>query len=725
MAIKEYIYLLGVEDVEASLKRLTEQGEQSLAQFRELGGAGAAEQFAPIAEGSKAAADATQGLTLKAHDLRGAMYILRPVLQAAGIEVGQFATLGRLAGVGLAGIGAAAAGAVIVGLARLEDAARTTQGRLEDLFQSKALSEKAFAGIQASALQFNTTVQSIVPGVEALKVAWDRFITETRTFKFVAPTAGGADIGQIIPPGMIGSVESLQKAYDNFLKLLRAGRLDQTSATEAAKTFFTAMQNGGKLTADILRTLPIGTINLLAQAMGKGQLSTQQFINEVKLAPITMDRLLEALNRFGLESDQAFRDNAIITYRDKLGEILNTLSEGFKSLTGVSFSDFIVSQLEGIRRGIKDTREELEWIKAWVIWIEQHTEMPGMGKLVQDLKALADVGPGGAFGGTAEELNKIWDTVGTKAESAADRFKKGWRDAPKVIEDMGQTIAKDVEESAAQIQKSWTITGPTGILPTWEELLQILERIKNIQLPNLISPAGAAEVTPGTSLLTQPTTTAPTTESLVGPFQEADNQIRTIWIALMDYIGTAITEVDFSQLTQALVSPFINALPGIRDALLQVEQMIEEIMREVAAAAGAIQQLNQGGPSGGGGGGFSFREAASGGYIRGPGTSTSDSILSWLSDREYVINAKAVSHYGANLFNALNSMRLPRDIFGPMPRFAQGGMVPAVASGTPVTLVIDRQSFNMTAGDDTISRLKRYAVASQLSSTGRKPRWVR
>lgn len=720
MAIKEYIYLLGVEDVEASLKRLTDQGEQALGQFRELGGAGGAEPFAPVTEGSKAAADATQGLTLKAHDLRGAMYILRPVLQAAGIQVGELGTLARLANVGIAGIAAAAAGAVVVGLARLEDAARTTKGQLDDLFQSKALSEKAFAGIQASALQFNTTVQSIVPGVEALKVAWDRFITETRTFKFVAPT-GGADIGQIIPPGIIGSVESLQKAYDNFLKLLRAGRLDQAGATEAAKTFFTAMQSGGKLTADILRTLPVGTINLLAQAMGKGQLSTQQFINEVKLAPITMDRLLEALNRFGLESDQAFRDNAIITYRDKLGEILNTLSEGFKSLTGVSFSDFIVSQLEGIRKGIKDTREELEWIKGWITWIEQHTEMPGMGKLVQDLKALADVGPGGAFGGTAEELNKIWDTVGTKAESAADRFKKGWRDAPKIIEDMGQTIAKDVEESAAQIQKAWTITGPTGILPTWEELLQVLERIKSIQLPNLISPAGAAEVTPGTSLLTQPTTTAPTTESLVAPFQEADNQIRTIWIALMDYIGTAITEVDFSQLTQALVSPFINALPGIRDALLQVEQMIEEIMREVAAAAGAIQQLNQGGRPGGGGG----VEAASGGYIRGPGTSTSDSILSWLSDREYVINARAVSHYGTSLFNALNSMRLPRDIFGPMPRFAQGGMVPATVSGTPVTLVIDRQSFNMTAGDDTISRLKRYAVASQLSSTGRKPRWVR
>ena len=54
-------------------------------------------------------------------------------------------------------------------------------------------------------------------------------------------------------------------------------------------------------------------------------------------------------------------------------------------------------------------------------------------------------------------------------------------------------------------------------------------------------------------------------------------------------------------------------------------------------------------------------------------------------------------------------------------KFAGGGMV----KGNPVVLNIDRKSFNMSAGDDTITQLKRFAVASQLSSTGRKPRWVK
>jgi len=59
--------------------------------------------------------------------------------------------------------------------------------------------------------------------------------------------------------------------------------------------------------------------------------------------------------------------------------------------------------------------------------------------------------------------------------------------------------------------------------------------------------------------------------------------------------------------------------------------------------------------------------AAGGGYQVGPGTSTSDSILSWLSNGEYVINAAAVQKYGVGMFDALNQKRIPA--------FASGGSV--------------------------------------------------
>ena len=55
---------------------------------------------------------------------------------------------------------------------------------------------------------------------------------------------------------------------------------------------------------------------------------------------------------------------------------------------------------------------------------------------------------------------------------------------------------------------------------------------------------------------------------------------------------------------------------------------------------------------------------ATGGYVSGPGTGTSDSIFARISNGEYVIRASAVDHYGVGLFDQLNYQR-----------YATGGLV--------------------------------------------------
>lgn len=55
---------------------------------------------------------------------------------------------------------------------------------------------------------------------------------------------------------------------------------------------------------------------------------------------------------------------------------------------------------------------------------------------------------------------------------------------------------------------------------------------------------------------------------------------------------------------------------------------------------------------------------ATGGYITGPGTATSDSIPAYLSNGEFVVKAAAVDRYGTNLLHNINAMR-----------FADGGYV--------------------------------------------------
>lgn len=68
-----------------------------------------------------------------------------------------------------------------------------------------------------------------------------------------------------------------------------------------------------------------------------------------------------------------------------------------------------------------------------------------------------------------------------------------------------------------------------------------------------------------------------------------------------------------------------------------------------------------------------------GGQLRGPGTSTSDSILLWGSDGEYMVKAAAVAKYGLAFMDALNEGRLPVGRGAPRPG------LPATATTTSTT----------------------------------------
>lgn len=63
---------------------------------------------------------------------------------------------------------------------------------------------------------------------------------------------------------------------------------------------------------------------------------------------------------------------------------------------------------------------------------------------------------------------------------------------------------------------------------------------------------------------------------------------------------------------------------------------------------------------------------ATGGPVYGPGTTTSDSILAMLSNREFVHTAAAHDYYGSRLMWAINERRIPKDWFAPL-GFAGGG----------------------------------------------------
>lgn len=99
---------------------------------------------------------------------------------------------------------------------------------------------------------------------------------------------------------------------------------------------------------------------------------------------------------------------------------------------------------------------------------------------------------------------------------------------------------------------------------------------------------------------------------------------------------------------------------------------------------------------------------ATGGYISGPGSGTSDSIPAMLSDGEFVVNAAATSRYGS-LLSAINS--------GSVAHFATGGAVGRVSSSgssgsgsNPVSVVVHNNGGGGLSDQDA-KDLHRYVQA--------------
>jgi hypothetical protein len=126
-----------------------------------------------------------------------------------------------------------------------------------------------------------------------------------------------------------------------------------------------------------------------------------------------------------------------------------------------------------------------------------------------------------------------------------------------------------------------------------------------------------------------------------------------------------------------------------RSVLDAVNQIIArlialQIQQAIVNAAGSLLGFKDGGavPA-------PIRRAG-GGFITGPGTATSDSILARLSAGEYVMRAAAVRAYGVDFFEALNGLRAPNPPRrgASVPRFAEGGLVGTSAPGGETALVV-------------------------------------
>ncbi|WP_233117743.1 tape measure protein [Aggregatibacter actinomycetemcomitans] len=173
-----------------------------------------------------------------------------------------------------------------------------------------------------------------------------------------------------------------------------------------------------------------------------------------------------------------------------------------------------------------------------------------------------------------------------------------------------------------------------------------------------------------------------------------------IKIAELKNAGNDLEKTFKEGLTEGLQTSIVGLAKGtmtLREAVLNLANTIINAMINIAAQQLAMQAASAtSGWWGAIASAFSSGTvtAATGGYIRGPGTSTSDSIPARLSNGEFVVKADSVSHYGVGFMHAINRRQLRSFSQGgpvsvpPVPSYSEPGLSDSLRDGRTGTQVV-------------------------------------
>ena len=141
--------------------------------------------------------------------------------------------------------------------------------------------------------------------------------------------------------------------------------------------------------------------------------------------------------------------------------------------------------------------------------------------------------------------------------------------------------------------------------------------------------------------------------------------------------------------SSGLTDGFIEIAEGTKSVGRAFEDFAKSFLKQIAQMILKQTILNAVMGSMGFAGGGPVGRYATGGPVRGAGSGTSDSIPAWLSNGEYVIDAKTTRHFGNNFFRNLQSMAkggVPFSSPSPVAKFADGGAVTSSSQAPQVVI---------------------------------------
>jgi hypothetical protein len=274
-------------------------------------------------------------------------------------------------------------------------------------------------------------------------------------------------------------------------------------------------------------------------------------------------------------------------------------------------------------------------------------------------------------------------------------------------------IVNDMEEMEKIIKK---IQGPLNAASAQlERLLAAQGKLKTVR------EEATAPFVQGFNAVDIAITTA-LTHFFEAPWKEKFSEL---WTSISDEAGKVPGNIqknligpvmqDWNNFVAGLTSIWTSFCDGIVSAASAAAAAWQGIKGAAAGAGAAIAAGAQQGAVPG---------LAAGGYVRGPGSGTSDSIMARLSAGEFVINSASVRRLGTSFLSGLNGFANGGFVNAPPLRFAAGGLVPGGAGGsTPVHLHLDSGSFVTHASPAVASALVVEARRQQMRSAGVKPSW--
>lgn len=268
---------------------------------------------------------------------------------------------------------------------------------------------------------------------------------------------------------------------------------------------------------------------------------------------------------------------------------------------------------------------------------------------------------GGALNDTANYLDK-------QVEIFNASFNKIKEDADAILAPIGSSVASsltlglsDVVAEAKSLFTSLTTAPPSAPLETKLDE-EDAERVKRLQERQKAA-----------------------VDRIKKDLEEVDAKAREIGMGIAGGLADAFVSVaDGSKSAADAFNDFARSTINNLTKMILQAQLFNIIMGTfggaINATAGSATPNN--------GGGQTPLPKATGGFVSGPGTGTSDSIPARLSNGEYVIRAKAVKSLGVGFLNGLNSMRhgAQPKTKGGVRAFADGGFV-GTGGSTPQVVI--------------------------------------